>query len=41
VPVTPAPEERVLELLRTRIREEVAETYPRFAQRLGAGTLDT
>lgn len=41
VPVTPAPEERVLELLRARIREEVAETYPRFAQRLGAGTPDT
>ena len=35
VPVTPAPDPHVLELLRTRIREEVAETYPRFAQRLG------
>jgi glutaconate CoA-transferase, subunit B len=41
VPVTPAPEKRVLELLRTRIREEVAETYPRFAERLGAGATAT
>ena len=34
VPVTPGPEPRALELLRSRIREEVAETYPRFAERL-------
>jgi glutaconate CoA-transferase, subunit B len=34
VPSTPGPEPRVLGLLRTRIREEVAETYPRFAERL-------
>ncbi len=31
VPPTPAPEPHVLELLRTRIRDEVAEAYPRFA----------
>jgi glutaconate CoA-transferase subunit B len=34
VPVTPGPEPRALELLRSRIREEVAETYPRFAERM-------
>jgi glutaconate CoA-transferase subunit B len=34
VPLTAGPEPRVLELLRSRIREEVAETYPRFAERL-------
>jgi glutaconate CoA-transferase, subunit B len=31
VPVTPAPEPRILELIRTRVRDEVAEAYPRFA----------
>jgi len=34
VPLTPGPEPHALELLRSRIREEVAETYPRFAERL-------
>jgi glutaconate CoA-transferase subunit B len=30
-PLTPPPEPHVLDLLRTRIRDEVAEAYPRFA----------
>jgi len=34
VPVTPAPEPRMLELLRSRIRDEVGEAYPRFAATL-------
>ena len=29
--LTPPPEPHILELLRTRIRDEVAEVYPRFA----------
>jgi glutaconate CoA-transferase subunit B len=35
VPTTPEPEPRVLELIRGRMREEIAETYPKFAARLG------
>jgi len=31
VPFTPTPEPEVLGLIRGRIREEIAETYPRFA----------
>ena len=31
VPTTPAPEPEILALIRSRIREEIAETYPRFA----------
>jgi glutaconate CoA-transferase subunit B len=31
VPMTVAPEQQILQLLRSRVREEVAETYPRFA----------
>ena len=34
VPRTASPEPHFLELLRTRIRHEVAETYPRFAATL-------
>jgi glutaconate CoA-transferase subunit B len=34
VPVTPAPGPRTLELLRSRIRDEVGEAYPRFAATL-------
>jgi glutaconate CoA-transferase subunit B len=34
VPMTPAPEPHVLDLVRGRIREEIAETYPRFAATL-------
>jgi hypothetical protein len=34
VPTTPAPEPRMLQLIRGRIREEIAETYPRFAASL-------
>jgi glutaconate CoA-transferase subunit B len=34
VPLTPAPDSVTLAALRTRIREEVAETYPRFAETL-------
>jgi glutaconate CoA-transferase subunit B len=33
VPVTPAPDAETLELLRTRVAREVAETYPGFARR--------
>ncbi len=36
VPVTAAPEPNVLALLRSRIRHEIAETYPRFAAALPA-----
>jgi glutaconate CoA-transferase, subunit B len=36
VPLTAAPEARVLDLLRTRIRGEIAEAYPRFAAGLPA-----
>ena len=31
VPMTPAPEQHVLEHIRGSIRLEIAETYPRFA----------
>jgi glutaconate CoA-transferase, subunit B len=34
VGVTPVPAAKVLDLLRTRIRSEIAETYPRFAASL-------
>ena len=34
VPMTVGPEPQVLQLLRSRVREEVAETYPRFAATL-------
>jgi glutaconate CoA-transferase, subunit B len=34
VPMTPAPEHHVLELIRGQIRGEIAETYPRFAASL-------
>jgi glutaconate CoA-transferase subunit B len=37
VPATPEPEPRVLEIIRGRIREEIAETYPRFAAGLASG----
>jgi glutaconate CoA-transferase subunit B len=36
VPATPDPEPRVLELIRGRIRDQIAETYPRFASSLAA-----
>jgi glutaconate CoA-transferase subunit B len=35
VPTTPEPDPRVLALIRGRIRDEIAETYPKFAARLG------
>ena len=35
VPVTPQPEGAVLGLIRGRVREEIAETYPKFASVLG------
>jgi glutaconate CoA-transferase subunit B len=35
VPVTPEPDPRVLALIRGRIRDEIAETYPKFAATLG------
>ena len=35
VPVTPLPEGAVLGLIRGRVREEIAETYPKFASVLG------
>jgi len=31
VPATPAPDQAILALLRGKVRDEVAETYPRFA----------
>ncbi|MEK7362194.1 MAG: CoA-transferase [Pseudomonadota bacterium] len=31
VPFTPAPEPEILALIRSRIRKDIAETYPRFA----------
>ena len=34
VPTTPAPEAHVLDLIRGQIREEITETYPRFAASL-------
>ncbi|HLT77446.1 MAG TPA: CoA-transferase [Ferrovibrio sp.] len=34
VPQTAVPDETTLQLLRSRIAEEVAETYPRFAERV-------
>jgi glutaconate CoA-transferase subunit B len=36
VPVTPVPDDPMLELLRGRIRADIAETYPRFAAQLTA-----
>jgi glutaconate CoA-transferase subunit B len=36
VPATPAPEPRALELIRGRVRDEIAETYPKFAAGLAA-----
>lgn len=36
VPTTAEPEPRVLELIRGRIRDQIAETYPRFASSLAA-----
>jgi glutaconate CoA-transferase subunit B len=36
VPTTPAPEPRVLALVRGKIRDEIAETYPKFAAALSA-----
>lgn len=35
VPVTPEPDPRVLALIRGKIRDEIAETYPKFAAALG------
>lgn len=35
VPGTPEPDPRVLALIRGRIRDEIAETYPKFAAALG------
>lgn len=37
VPTTLAPESAVLAAIRSGIRNEIAETYPRFAARLGIG----
>jgi glutaconate CoA-transferase, subunit B len=34
VPVTPSPDEATLALIRSTIRQEIAETYPRFAAQL-------
>ena len=36
VPVTPRPEAPMLGLIRGRVRDEIAETYPRFAGQLAA-----
>jgi glutaconate CoA-transferase subunit B len=36
VPTTPEPDPRVLALIRGRIRDEIAETYPKFAATLSA-----
>jgi glutaconate CoA-transferase, subunit B len=36
VPATPAPDARVLQLMRGVIREAIAEVYPRFAQTLAS-----
>ena len=36
VPTTPEPEPRMRELIRGRIRDEIAETYPKFAASLAA-----
>ncbi len=36
VPTTPEPNAHVLQLLRSRVREEVAEAYPRFAATLAS-----
>jgi glutaconate CoA-transferase subunit B len=38
VPVTPAPDAATLALIRGRIREEIGETYPKFAASLGVAT---
>ena len=34
IPETPAPEADLLAAIRGQIREEIAETYPRFASQL-------
>ena len=36
VPETPPPDPQVLAAIRGTIREEIADTYPRFAARLAA-----
>jgi glutaconate CoA-transferase subunit B len=36
VPTTPAPEPAVLAAIRSAIRRDIAEAYPRFASQLGA-----
>ena len=36
VPATPAPDPRVLALIRGRVRDEIAETYPKFASGLAS-----
>jgi glutaconate CoA-transferase subunit B len=36
VPATPEPDPRVLALIRGRVRDEIAETYPKFAAGLAA-----
>ncbi len=36
VPYTPAPEPAILEKIRGPIRDDIAETYPRFAEKLAA-----
>jgi glutaconate CoA-transferase subunit B len=39
VPVTPAPDVRVLEMIRGNVASQIAETYPQFAERLfGVGS---
>ena len=36
VPTTPLPQGRALALIRTRVRDEIAETYPKFASQLAS-----
>jgi len=36
VPITPRPEPETLSAIRSAIRSDIAETYPRFAARLAA-----
>lgn len=38
VPQTPAPDPAWIGLMRGRVREEIAETYPRYAARIAAAT---
>lgn len=38
VPQTPAPDPEWIGLIRGRVREEIAETYPRFAARIAGAT---